>query len=465
MIHRIRTRLLLVNVLIVAVPLIGLGFARFYEREMLRAHEDDLIHQARLLAAMIAADPRGPRLAERQAVLARVARDSRTRLRLVDRNGRVVADSAGAGAEPVAGRREIRAALAARYGAATRVIEERGVTVLYSALPIVAGGEVLGAVYGSRSTAPVQAAMWRLRRSIFTVLGVAVAATAVLSLFLAATVSRPLGRLAAAARRMAAGDRRAGTGGRREYVPGRLVSRRDEIGELAGAVDDMARQLEARAEETAELAANVCHELKSPLTGLRGAAELLAGGEVTDPVDRRRFLDNIVADVDRLDALVTRLLELSRASADGEPWELVDLREPVAAGARLAAVDLELGPRPIPVRGRPGHLASAVRNLVENALVHREPGSRVAVALAARRGVAAVEVINRGSPIPAAIAAKIWGRFYTTRGADGGTGLGLPIVAAVARAHGGEARLASSTAGATTFAIELPIATPLSRSR
>jgi signal transduction histidine kinase len=284
------------------------------------------------------------------------------------------------------------------------------------------------------------------------------------------------------------------------------VSRRDEIGELAGAVDDMARQLEARAEETAELAANVCHELKSPLTGLRGAAELLAGGEVTDPVDRRRFLDNIVADVDRLDALVTRLLELSRVSADGEPWELVDLREPVAAGARLAAVDLELGPRPIPVRGRPGHLASAVRNLVENALVHREPGSRVAVALAARRGVAAVEVINRGSPIPAAIAAKIWGRFYTTRGADGGTGLGLPIVAAVevinrgspipaaiaakiwgrfyttrgadggtglglpivaavARAHGGEARLASSTAGATTFAIELPIATPLSRSR
>ena len=94
---RIRYRLLLINLLIVSVPLLGIGFARFYEREMLRALEDDMIHQAQLLRQALLADPAGLQLASRGAMLAAAARDTRTRVRLLDAGGNVQADSHAAG--------------------------------------------------------------------------------------------------------------------------------------------------------------------------------------------------------------------------------------------------------------------------------------------------------------------------------------------------------------------------------
>src|SRR5690606_2333481 len=137
---------------------------------------------------------------------------------------------------------------------------------------------------------------------LFVILAAAIVVTAVLSLFLAATISRPLGRLTRTAARIAAGDRRQ-----------RLtMRRRDEIGKLARAFDAMTERLEARARYTGELAANISHEFKSPLTSIRGAAELLQSGAVDDVPARDKFLSNIIEDTERLDRLVTRLLELAR---------------------------------------------------------------------------------------------------------------------------------------------------------
>src|SRR5512137_1053439 len=92
-IFRIRYRFLLVNVLVVAVPLVGISFARFYEREMLRNLEDDMVHQAQVLREALSADPTGLRLEEREPMLVAAARDTRTRIRLLDREGKAVSDS------------------------------------------------------------------------------------------------------------------------------------------------------------------------------------------------------------------------------------------------------------------------------------------------------------------------------------------------------------------------------------
>ncbi len=481
---RIRYRLVLINLLIVSVPLLGIGFARFYEREMLRSLEDDMIHQAMLLRAVVLADPAGPSLATRTPLLVSIARETRMRLRLLDVTATVLADSHGAGppegtaeGEALARlgvapnpapddhvpnpmnlptRPEIVKALAGGYGATTRVWRFDGGTrvYLFVALPIrAADGVVQGVVYVTRSTLPVVAAMHRLRTTLWRVLLGAFAATAILTLFLATTISRPLARLTDVAQRIAGGAR---------VEPMRL-ERRDEIGRLARAVDTMAQKLDARAQDVAELAANLSHEFKSPLTSIRGAAELLVEGAADDPDARRLFLENIRGDAARLDRLVTRLLELSRLEADTTPIETVALDEVVAD-----AVNARRGPAPIDVtyaasatrvRGRRTLLASMVGNLLDNAEQHARPGSRVTLRVEdGAAGTVRLAVHNAGEAISPANLARVWDRFFTTRGDAGGSGLGLPIVAAVARAHGGTVGVESTPDAGTTFTVELPIA-------
>ncbi len=479
---RIRYRLLLVNLLIVSVPLLGIGFARFYEREMLRALEEDMIHQAQLLRATLHTDPLGLRLDARTPALVAAARDTRMRIRLLDATGAVRADSHvdgppegtaearaldAAGIAPMpqprrrlpiddlATRTEVQRALAGEYGAMTRLWRfESGTRVyLFTALPIVGPSGVEGAVYVTRSTLPVLAAMHRLRATLWRILFGLLAATAVMTLFLAATISRPLSRLTAIAHRIAAGDRRQ-----------RLaLDRRDEIGQLARAFDTMARRLDGRAEDVAELAANLSHEFKSPLTSIRGATELLADGAAADPTARALFLGNIRDDAHRLDRLVTRLLELSRTEADTTPTELVDfddvVRAAVAATRGPLPVDVDYRGTRRHVTGRRAQLVAALGNLLDNAQQHAVPGSRIAVRVDdAGDGRIRASVHNEGPPISEANLARVWERFFTTRGDAGGTGLGLPIVASIVQSHGGAVDVASTVQDGTTVAFELPAA-------
>ncbi len=479
---RIRYRLLLINLLIVSVPVLGIAFARFYEREMLRALEDDMIHQAEVVRALAVTDPGNADATAWGPLLAAAAEATRTRIRLLDATGAVRADSHAGGppegatesaalaaagiaprppefsAEPahapdVATRPEVRRALAGQYGAATRVWHfEGGARVyLFSALPIASPTAVARVVYVTRSTLPVLAAMHRLRRTLWRVLLAALAATTILTLFLAATISRPLARLTEMADRIAGGDRRGGL----------ALDRRDEIGRLARAFDAMARRLDARAQDVAELAANLSHEFKSPLTSIRGAAELMLEDAADDPAARERFLRNVLRDAHRLNRLVTRLLELSRMEAAATPVEAFDLAETLRA-----AVDECRGPLPVDLEyltarrrlhGRRALLAAAIQNLLDNAQQHGAPGSRITVRVQdGRNGSIRASVHNLGDPISPANLSRIWDRFFTTRGAAGGTGLGLPIVASVARSHGGSVTVESTADRGTTFAVELP---------
>ena len=291
-----------------------------------------MIHQAEVLREVLREDAAaGPEaLAKRGPLLTAIAAKTRSRIRLVDPSGHVVADSHAHGppegvesapvlagprlsgmppktgkrksraADPdaplepepdVARRPEIQRALAGKYGATTRIWRwpryptgEGERVYMFSALPLLRpDGTVAGAVYMTRSTVPVLVSMHRLRSALIKILLVVLAITAVLSLFLAATIARPLGNLLRRANRVAAGSRGESL----------RLDRRDEIGDLARALDEMARRLDARADETAALAADISHEFKSPLTSLRGAAELLLEGAGDDPAARSRFLANM----------------------------------------------------------------------------------------------------------------------------------------------------------------------------
>ncbi len=498
---QIRYRLLLVNVLVVAIPLVGVGFARTFEREMLRSLEDDMIHQAQLLRAALADDPTGLRLDQRGAMLSEAARHTRTRIRLLDADGHLASDSHAAGPpegperpapsllsrddsfhpaeQPkvidVSDRSEVKTALAGSYGAKTRLWENHGRLYLFSALPIYAAPatagpartagesdadadtnadadtEVVGVVYVTRSTAPVKFAMFRLRTSLFWVLATALVVTAILSLFLATTISRPLGRLTRIATRIATGDRRQ-----------RLaLERRDEIGDLARAFDAMTQKLDERVQYTRALAADISHEFKSPLTSIRGAAELLQDGAADDPPARARFLHNIIEDSERLDRLVTRLLELSRIEAELAPTEVFDyealVREVIGRMSHDVPIKLAYRSRTTQLLGRRLHLASVIGNLIDNGCQHANPGTEVSVHISdIDGGRVRTAICNRGPVISQALMTRLWDRFFTTRAKQGGTGLGLAIVRSIVTAHGGTVAVASSDRDGTVFWFDLP---------
>jgi two-component system, OmpR family, sensor histidine kinase ChvG len=481
-IFRIRYRLLLVNVLVVAVPLIGISFARFYEREMLRSLEDDMVHQAEVLRSFVLADPAGVRLQEREPMLVDAARVTRTRIRLLDNKGEMVADSHRNGPpegkeQPppsllprrsqwspeapdapgppelveLSSRPEVLKALRGQYGAASRVWEDGDRLFLFSALPIQAGGKVEGVVYVTRSTNVVRAALYRFRTTLFKILLGSLVATAVLSLLFSATVSRPLTRLTRMAERIAAGDR----------APRLELLRRDEIGQLARAIDQMARNLQQRARYTRELAANISHEFKSPLTSIRGASELLLEGAAEEPQARARFLRNILSDAHRLDRLVSRLLELSRIDDDPALTEVFDyealVREAASQSTGAAPVQVAWRCKTTQLHGRRAQLASVLGNLLDNAQQWAAEGSRVEVRVTDGPGpMIRTSVHNRGPVISEANLQRIWDRFFTTRGDQGGTGLGLPIVATVVQSHGGKVDVTSTEADGTVFAFDLP---------
>jgi len=465
---RIRYRLLLVNLAIALVPIAGITFAHIHETQLLAALESDMNHQAQLVRAMLAGDDHP--LAEAAPMLTAAARDTRTRIRLVGLDGNVVADSHAGGppegaessvpylirgespelaARPpdpieIRDRPEIRAALAGKHGAATRLWEHKDRVYLFIALPVLRGGAIAGAVYVTKSTHDVKLQLFVLRRWLTRLTVVVIFGAALLTLLFATTIVRPLARLTRSAKRIAA----------HQVAPdtAELARRSDEIGVLARAVAAMTDELQRRARDARSLAADISHELKNPLASIRGAAELLRDGASDDPEARDRFLAMILDDVARLDRAVSRLLELARVE---------DVRN-TAVPVELGALSRELASRtwPVPVEVactvpviatvRSAAMACAIENLVTNAVQHADAGSTVTVTVTASR----ICVANHGPAISRTAQGKIWDRFYTTRAEQGGSGIGLSIVRAVAIAHGGSVGVKSAN-GITEVWIEL----------
>jgi two-component system sensor histidine kinase ChvG len=474
---RIRYRLLLINLIVAAVPIVGISFANMHERQLLAALEQDMIHQAQLVRAAVTTD--GARsLESHQAMLVIAARSTRTRIRILDNLGTVQADSHRGGppegaerpvpqlfgespthppevpkALDLASRSEVQAALAGRYGSATRLWDNQDRVYLFSALPVIDSitKKPDAVIYVTRSTHDVKLQLYALRTWLVRLLIASIAGTALLTLLLATTIARPLGRLTRRAKRIAARQPVETSRG-----DDKLARRRDEVGELARAIATMTTELERRAHDARTLAADISHEFKTPLTGIRGAAELLRDGAAEDPEARDRFLAMIVDDTARLDRLVSRLLELARVDDDRTTQLPVDLAELArqSATARPWPVPVDVSADDCVITGRAPALASAIDNLVANATQHADADTRVTIAITRIRDRIRVSVSNDGTALSAAARTKVWDRFYSTRHAEGGSGIGLAIVRSVALAHRGTTGVDCAD-GVTTFGFEL----------
>jgi two-component system sensor histidine kinase BaeS len=286
----------------------------------------------------------------------------------------------------------------------------------------------------------------------------ALLAAALVSAYLARRMTRPLAAMEGAANRIAEGDlsARVDTTGLRD----------DELAGLTHSFNAMADELErARGLERAFLL-SVSHDLRTPLTSIRGYAEAIGDGTVEGRDDRIRAAHIIGTEARRLERLVADLLDLARLDAHEfsltpRPIDARDVVETTVAGFQPAARDygitLTVDPGgPIPADADPERLAQVIANLVENALKYAR--TAVTVAVARREAGLELRVVDDGPGIPAEERTRVFDRLYTARPVPGrpvGTGIGLAIVSELAQAMGGAARCDAVDGAGATFTVTL----------
>ena len=277
---------------------------------------------------------------------------------------------------------------------------------------------------------------------------------------------RPLDAIGNTAGAIAAGDLS------RRVEP---AGERTEVGRLGLALNAMLGHIEtAFAERAASEArlrrfvSDASHELRTPLTSIRGYAELFRRGAADRPEDLAVAMRRIEEEAERMGVLVDDLLLLARLD-QGRPLEQapVDLRAlavDAVADARAATSDHEVeldAPAPVTVVGDSGRLRQVLANLLTNARTHTPPGSHVAVRVGAENGAALVEVSDDGPGLGDLDPNRLFERFYRADAArdraTGGSGLGLSIVDAIVRAHGGTVQAGERPGGGAAFRVTLPL--------
>jgi len=236
---------------------------------------------------------------------------------------------------------------------------------------------------------------------------------------------------------------------------------RDELTELADTLDGMLSRLEVAFNAQRRFAANVSHEVRTPMAIMRGEADLaLADPDVTER--ERAFARTVRNNVDRTEALLESLLALARSQSNMNECEVVDLAE--LAGDVLSErvqraidaqihVDLELGMGT--VRGDPWLLERLLANLVDNAITHNRPGGWMTLVVGTHDNSCRIEVHNSGDRLTSAEVDAILQPFR--RAADNqrpGYGLGMTIVQSVAKAHGGNVAISAREEGGLDVTVE-----------
>jgi signal transduction histidine kinase len=504
---------LIILMTVMVLPLVGLFFFRLYENQLIRQTEAELIAQGAAVAAIYAReisdagippeklgarlvpaaagdanelyhpiepsldlatdsvlpqrpDPSvavpDPTFTPIGARLSRILVDTQMTtlagFRLLDPAGTVIAGSGEMG-KSFAAIEEVQRALTGRYSSAlrTRILDSptppiysisRGTRVrVFAAIPVIVGNQVAGVVYVSRTPSNIVKHLYGERGKVMLAAITIIGVTLMIAFVFMRTISRPIHELIDRTARISAGDRTA-------IGPLHHNGTR-EMAELSRAFLDMADKLQIRSDTIRTFATHVSHELKSPLTAIQGATELLRdAGEEMEPEKRARFYGNIIADTDRLNRLVRRLIELAKAESaplTGETTSLAEVLDMLNTHQDMA-IRIDAG---LDLRFRMSTETASIvlTNLADNSARHG--ATRFSLCSVAESDSITITASDNGTGISPGNRGRIFEPFFTTRRETGGTGLGLGIAAALTKAHHGTIELGNSATG-TRFIIKLP---------
>ncbi|MCP4618712.1 MAG: HAMP domain-containing protein [Bradyrhizobium sp.] len=506
---------------VATLPLVGLFFFRLYDNQLIRQTQAELIAQSRVLAAVYAretearldkgltlgaelppearsdpedkvtpirpaldlagndllmrrpdarpaAAPADPLYVEIGAKLMPIILETQkvtlAGFRILDPKGVVIAGRQEVG-ESLAHIEEVAAALKGQYHAALRIRKpdktpppiysiSRGVGMhVFSAMPVLVNNHVAGVIYTSRTPSNIFEHLYQERGKFILATLAVIAGTMIIGLVFSRTITRPMHELVSRVERIGRGDREA-------FRPLAHYGTR-EFARLSKSFLGMAEQLSRRSDYIATFSAHLTHELKSPLTSIKGAAELLLeslqGHTATlTKMEQKNFVSNIIGDAERLETMTQRLRELARA--EGAPQN-----ESSELGSVVSGLKSRFPTRSIAASGCLDRFIGmsaekaliVLSHLTDNAIRHNARSIR----LEAANDDAAIRLTlsNDGDQISEANRDRIFDAFFTTRRDTGGTGMGLAIVRAIMASHGGSIRLKPTDQGAA-FELLFPAA-------
>lgn len=466
----LRARLILSHALIVVLCLAIVGFAvllllQEYRVRFAMARLDDMTLpiyvQTRLLAE------RNASLDEVWANLAEQAQETGVYIFLVDEEGNVVRQASPGGGPggqveklPIEGQSlDISQPYHGTYTAPRRQ------NWVFAAYPLA---ELFGSQGQSIPEAIVLAvplsgalALWAGFAEPFLWAGIiALVVSVVVAVFLARSVYRPVQRVTEAAKSMAQG----------QYGQEVPVAGPTEVQRLALAFNHMADQVKMSQQRLRNFVADVSHELRSPLTAIRGFAQAMVDGTAKDSEAQSRAAQIIQDESMRMIRLVDDLLDLSRIESrqiqmSQEPVDVAELlqhcRELFAMRAEEKGIMLKMGLETVPhVVGDIDRLEQVFSNLLDNALKHTPQGGVVTIsARQASADLVEISVADTGPGIPSEELPHVFERFYQADAVAGksGAGLGLAITREIVRAHRGEIEARSPSGGGAQFIVKLPI--------
>ncbi len=506
---------------ILFLPLASISFFRLYENQLVRQTEAELIAQAAALASTMAEKlkqertpdlPLGPKIPQKPdivledgskqlwqplppqldlsnntilpprplpatanvephptyirvgqflyPILLNTQKSTLAGFRVLDFSGTVIAGRGDMGLS-FAHLPEVKKALVGAYASVLRerILDNpqpiysisRGTSIrIFIAMPVVLDNRIAGVIYASRTPSNILKELYKQRKRIalagLFVLGV----TLLIGLIFSHAISGPIRALTTRTKRIGDGDRDA-------IMPlNRHGSR--EVFELSQGFLQMSEKLYERNDYINNFATHVSHELKSPLTSIRGAVELLLDNHSSmNEKERAKFLVNILEDVERSTILLDRLRALARAD-NIQIGGTVDLQK-VLQSVEADFPQLTFGMNNIDniqLAISPENARIVFCNLLENSAAH---GARhVKISAEGRGNEVAIILSDDGRGISVGNTKKVFDIFFTTRREDGGTGMGLGIARSILKAHKGNIRLLPGGDGAT-FEFTLPRAT------
>jgi len=379
---------------------------------------------------------------------------------ITDRDGRILFDSASEGntGKDYSKWRDVRLTLSGKYGARTTRKDENTPTssVLYVAAPIRVAGEIEGVVAIAKPTTNINNFLKSAKPEISKSGFMAAAAAMLLSFFASFWITRPIKRLTHYADEIRRGKR---------VVFPRLG--RTEIGEMGAAFEKMKEALEGK-NYVEQYVQTLTHEIKSPLSAIRGAAELME--EKMEPERRSRFLSNIRIEANRVQDLVDRMLALSeletlmnlrkveRVSFQSVVKTVCESKQPMLVKKQLG-LTTRISDDVI-VDGDSFLLHQAVGNLIQNAVDFSPVHGRIGLTAAIGGEWLTFAVEDDGPGIPDYANEKVFEKFFSLQRPDSGkksTGLGLNFVREVAHLHGGTIRLENRSEKGVCATLSLPV--------